>query len=56
MSKEDTKQNLVDLLNEYRKYCKDQSAKLEKQKNDVHSMPVTFEGFIEWLETGEVEL
>ena len=56
MDQKELKTSLLELLKEYQAYCDEQSKKIAKDKKDdrVIMLPM-FDGFIEWLENGEVK-
>lgn len=56
MDQNELKKNLVELYAEYKEQVAKRSAEVEKSKKDARlHVPATFDGFMEWLETGEVK-
>lgn len=56
MDKTELKKTIVELYAEYKKVAAKRSAEVEKDKKDARlHVPATFDGFMEWLESGEVK-
>ena len=56
MDQKEFKKTFVELYADYKEAVAKRSAEIEKDKKDARlHLPATFEGFVNWLDTGEVE-